>query len=81
MIISEFTPDKIESLPTDIQKLVWRALFYKSQVTMYEREYALRKDDKIFEKLNKYREAFKNMQEILNKICKSMALESIIIVD
>jgi len=81
MIISEFTPDKIESLPIDIQKLVWRALFYKSQVTMYEREYALRKDDKIFEKLNKYREAFKNMQEILNKKCKSKGLESIIIVD
>ncbi len=81
MKISEFTPDKIESLPVDIQKLVWRALFYKSQITMYEREYTLRKDDKIFEKLSKYREAFRNMQEILNKKCKSKGLESIIIVD
>jgi len=81
MEISEYTPDKIESLPIDIQKLVWRALFYRSQVTMYEREYALRKDDKIFEKLNNYREAFKNMQDILNKKCKSKGLESIVIVD
>lgn len=81
MEISEFTPDKIESLPVDIQKLVWRALFYKSQITMYEREYRTRKDDKTFEKLGKYHEVFKNMSEVINRKCKSKGLENIIIVD
>ncbi|MCK4257243.1 hypothetical protein KAX35_10165 [candidate division WOR-3 bacterium] len=81
MEISENTPEKIESLPSDLQKLVWRALFYKSQVSIYEKEYSLKRDNKTLEKLNKYREAFKNVKRIFTNKCKSKGLKDITIAD
>ena len=80
MKISKFTPEKIDSLPKDIQKLVWRVLLYKSKIVEYKKEYNTRNDDKILEKLNKYCEAFRNIQEILDIKCKRDGLERINIV-
>jgi len=78
--ISVFTPEKIDNLPKDIQKLVWRALLYKSQIMEYKKEYIARNDDKILEKLIKYCEAFTNMQGILDRKCKRDGLKRIEIV-
>lgn len=81
MEISEHTPEKIENLPPDIQKLVWRALFYKSQIAIYEKECALNADSKTLEKINNYREAFENIIRICASKCKSRGIEDIKIVE
>ena len=78
--ISVFTPEKIDNFPKDIQKLVWRALLYKSQIVEYKKEYIAKNDDKILEKLIKYCEAFRNMQGILDRKCKRDGLKRIEIV-
>lgn len=77
--ISKYTPYKINSLPQDIQKLVWRALFYSSQIEVYLRNCSLRRDCKPIEKIEKYFEAFENIRRIIDKKCKKMGLEKIIL--
>ena len=59
--ISKYTPYKINSLPQDIQKLVWRALFYSSQIEVYLRNCSLRRDYKPIEKIEKYFEALEKI--------------------
>ncbi len=81
MVLSEHTPEKIESLPPDIQKLVWRALFYKSQIAEYEKECSLKADSKTLDKINKYRDALNNIIRICTNKCKSKGLEEIKIAD
>ena len=79
--ISEFDPDKIGAFPKDIEKLIWRALFYKSQIKVLEQEFTKRGDHHTFEKLEEYRKAFQNTYKIINKQCKRKGLETITIAD
>jgi hypothetical protein len=79
--ISEFDPDKIGAFPQDIEKLIWRALFYKSQIKILEQEFTKRGDLHTFEKLEEYRKAFQNTCKIINNQCKRKGLETVTIVD
>lgn len=71
------TAEKIEEYPVNIQKLVWRALHYKCEIEI--RNSILPTTPKHYEKLAKYKEAFKQTQKLILKMCAKYHFNDIII--
>ena len=69
--------EKIECYPESIQKLVWRALYYKNEIRA--RKAMFLRGCKQDEKLARYIEAFRHTQQLILKMCKRHDLEGIII--
>ena len=69
--------EKIECYPESIQKLVWRALYYKNEIRARKAMFlrGCKQDDK----LARYIEAFRHTQQLILKMCKRQDLEGIII--
>jgi len=77
--ITKYEPKKINSLPEDIQKLVWRAIFYLSQIENYLRKCSWRRDEIPVKKLDGYSQALENLQKIIEKKCSGKKMEKIVI--
>ena len=78
IVINECTAaEKIESYPESIQKLVWRALYYKNEIRV--RKAMFLRGNEQDEKLAKFIEAFRRTQQLILKMCKRRNLEGIII--
>lgn len=77
-LINEYNAaEKIESYPESIQKLVWRALYYKNEIkTRLPMFYMVCAED---EKLTKFIEAFRQTHQLILKMCKKQNLKRIII--
>lgn len=79
--ISEFNPQKIGTFPEDIEKLIWRALLYKSKIKIFEKEYKEKWNNYTFDKLQEYKKAFINTRNIIKKQCKRKGLKIVNIVE
>ena len=73
MQICRCEPEKINELPEDIQKLVWRAFFYLSQIENYLNKCSFRRDELPVKKFYKYCEALENLEGIIEKKCEKKA--------
>ena len=70
--------ERIERYPEAIQKLVWRALYYKREIETRQKSgsWGWRHDDV---KLTKFIESFKHVQQLILKTCKRQNLKQIVI--
>ena len=73
--ISKWDPDKINELPEDIQKLLWRTFFYLSQIENYLNKFCFRRDRIILKKFYGYCSAFENMERIIEKKIRQKGLD------
>ena len=69
---------KIEKHPDAIQKLVWRALYYKREIEA-RNSIALGVQNGEYEKLTKFIESYRHAQQLIIKLCKKHGLRPIII--
>ena len=67
----------IEEYPIAIQKLVWRALHYQCEIEI--RNQMRPTTSKHYEKLTKYKEALKQTQKLILKMCTKYNFNDIII--
>ena len=75
--VSNIPAEKIEKYPVAIQKLIWRALYYKCEIKT--RNSMRPTTHKYYEKHAKYTEAFKQTQKLILKMCKKYNINGIII--
>ena len=69
---------KIEKYPEAIQKLVWRALYYKREIkTRQPAPLGIQNGE--YEKLTKYIVSFRHAQNLILKMCKKRDLKPILI--
>ena len=69
---------KIEKYPDAIQKLVWRALYYKREIeTRNSIPFGTQNGE--YEKLTKFIESYRHAQQLIIKLCKKQDLRPIII--
>ena len=71
--------EKIEEYPDAIQKLVWRALYYKREIENRQPTTLGIIQNGEYEKLTKYIESFRHAQNLILKMCKKWDLMPIII--
>jgi len=69
--------EEIESYPESIQKLVWRALYYKNEIKA--RQSLFFKGNIEDQKLTNFIEALRQTQQLILKMCKKRNLMRIII--
>lgn len=70
---------RIERYPEAVQKLVWRALYYKREIETRQKpgSWMWRHEDDV--KLSKFIESFKHVQQLILKMCKRRNLRLIVI--
>ena len=77
--ISKCEPEKIDMLPDDIQKLVWRAFFYLSQIENYLNKRSFRRDESPIKKFYKYCNALENLERIIEKKCEKKGIDKVVL--
>ena len=77
--ISKCEPEKIDMLPEDIGKLVWRAFFYLSQIENYLNKCSFRRDESPIKKFYKYCNALENLERIIEKKCEKKGMDKVVL--